>query len=50
MKERTWYEKIDEKGKEAVCLAIRMKKKNYLQPCERFELSSPGLRDQCSDH
>ena len=32
-------------------LAIsRNKKKNWLQPHERFELSTSGLRDQCSNH
>ena len=32
-------------------LAInRNKKKNCLQLHERSELSTPGLRDQCSDH
>ena len=25
-------------------------KKNHAQPRERFELSTPGLQDQCSNH
>ena len=24
--------------------------KQFLQPRERFELSTPGLQDQCSNH
>ena len=33
--------------KKEISLAINSdKKKNYLKPYQRFELSSPGLRDQ----
>ena len=37
--------------KKEISLAIESdEKENCLQPRERFELSSPGLRDQCSNH
>ena len=32
MNERTWDEKINEKGKEAACLSIRMKRKTAASP------------------
>ena len=39
-----------EKRLKEISLAIKSdKKKNCLQPRERFELSTPGLRDQCSN-
>ena len=40
-----------EKRLKEISLAIKSDKdKNCLQPLERFELSTPGLRDQCSNH
>ena len=39
------------KKKNEISLAIHSgKEKKILQPRERFELSTPGLRDQCSNH
>ena len=39
------------KKKNEISLAIHSgKEKNFLQPRERFELSTPDLRDQCSNH
>ena len=39
------------KKKNEISLAIHSgKEKKFLQPRERFELSTPGLRDQCSNH
>ena len=56
MDERT-DQKINEQSmnkstkKEKISLAIKSdKKNNCLQPRERFELSTPGLQDQCSNH
>ena len=43
----TNYGWISQRKKKEISLAINSdKKKNYLKPHKRFELSSPGLRDQ----
>ena len=47
---RTNYGWIKNKKKEISVAINSDKKKNCLQPSERFALSSPGLQDQCSNH
>ena len=42
---------INQRNKKKISLAIKSnKKKNCLQPCERFELATPRSHGQCSNH